>query len=958
MNTKISGSGKSPDATRYLTPLGVWALSFGGIIGWGSFVMPGNMFLPNAGTVGTILAVVLGGLVMLIIGKNFCVMAERFPDNGGIFTYTRHILGHDHSFLAAWSVTLAYLSLIWANATAFVLISRYIFGDFLQFGFHYRIAGYDVFLGEILLTWEVIILFGLVACYLRNFARKFHIALAVFLLVSVIALFVGIYSQTGNIPFSPAFQEEAVSPVMQIFSIFMIAPWMFVGFEAITHTGENFSFPAKKLYPIIIAAVFCGVLVYCLLNTLAVMKIPAEYSSWSEYIANLKNLSGYSALPVFNSVNSVFGSTGIIILTCSVFAALSTSLLGFYLVSAQILKAMAKDDLMPAKFAETSEDGTPRKAIMTIMTVSLIIPFFGRTAIAWLTDVTTITASIAYGYVSLCNYITAKETGNKRQKIFGLSGLVLSFCFFFFPILPNFLYGSALNAESYLLLAAWSIGGFFCYRYTFKHDKQNRFGKSTAMCMMILFLNFFSTAMWMRQVKEDHIKFILGTSNEVINNTLTLHTTIHMVMIAIILILMSEIFTIMKEREKELNMKIIQEQERSRAKTNFLSNMSHDIRTPMNAIIGYIELSKDLHKLCENCPREHCPDNVPQRLYEFINKIETSSRHLLALINDVLEMSRIENGKTELNESENDIVLIVREVGEIFSSQMRAKKIEFLVDTLQVKNNIVICDFNLLNRILLNLIGNACKFTPEGGRVSVDLIQTYNEIPGLANYQLRVKDNGIGMSEEFAEKIFEPFTRERTSTVSGIQGTGLGMAITKNFTDLMGGKISVNTKQGEGTEFVLDFLFAIVDKPEVVPTENISLPEPETDFSDKKILLVEDIDVNREIAIMILTGVGFQVDYSVNGKEAVEKISASQPGDFDLILMDIQMPVMDGYEATRKIRALENPELAKIPIIAMTANAFSEDVERAKKAGMNAHIAKPLDLPQMMKTISKFLNRR
>jgi len=409
----------------------------------------------------------------------------------------------------------------------------------------------------------------------------------------------------------------------------------------------------------------------------------------------------------------------------------------------------------------------------------------------------------------------------------------------------------------------------------------------------------------------------------------------------------------LKAKQSELIAAKEKAEQSSKAKTTFLFNMSHDIRTPMNAIIGYVELSKNLHKLCEVCNREHCPDDVPTKQFDFLKKIEASSKHLLALINDVLEMSRIESGKLELEENPDNLEKIFADVYDMFATQMKSKNISFSVDTSQIKNKFVLCDEQKINRILLNLISNAYKFTLDGGKISVSLIEK-NSDADFGNYELRVKDSGIGMTAEFAAEVFEPFTRERTSTVSKIQGTGLGMAITKNFVDLMQGKISVETAPGEGTEFIINLKFKLAEeKISEVEKENISATE--IDFAQKKLLLVDDIEVNREIAKMLLEGSGFIVDTAADGAEAVEKISASKVGDYDAVLMDIQMPIMNGYEATKKIRALENKQLAKIPILAMTANAFSEDVQAAKDAGMDAHIAKPIDIPQMMKTLAEVL---
>ena len=413
----------------------------------------------------------------------------------------------------------------------------------------------------------------------------------------------------------------------------------------------------------------------------------------------------------------------------------------------------------------------------------------------------------------------------------------------------------------------------------------------------------------------------------------------------------------LKSRQRELIAAKERAEESSKAKSTFLSNMSHDIRTPMNAIIGYLNLAKDLHKTCENCPmykKEPCPDDVPDRMYTFLEKISASSEHLLALINDVLEMSRIESGKMELELVDTNIVAAMDEVRDMFATQMTGKKISFTV-TAEVTDKFIMCDKNRLDRVLLNLLSNAYKFTPEGGTINVKLKQVGQSYDGTGDYELRVKDSGIGMTPEFAAKVFEAFERERTSTVSGIQGTGLGMAITKSIVDLMGGTIRVETEKGKGTEFIINVAFKLAEEMrEDVADENQQAAQI-IKFIGKKLLLVDDIDINREIAKMLLEGAGFVVDTAVDGQDAVEKISNSKPGEYDAVLMDIQMPIMNGYEAAKKIRALDDSKLAKIPIIAMTANAFSEDVKAALDAGMNAHIAKPIDIPNMMSTLAKVL---
>ena len=373
--------------------------------------------------------------------------------------------------------------------------------------------------------------------------------------------------------------------------------------------------------------------------------------------------------------------------------------------------------------------------------------------------------------------------------------------------------------------------------------------------------------------------------------------------------------------------------------------MSHDIRTPMNAIIGYINLAK-------------ADELGLDEVREYLDKIESSSQHLLALINDVLEMSRIESGKMELEEVDVNLKKVMDDIRDMFSTQMDTKNINYTVSYDGVKNKMVLCDKNRLNRVLLNLISNAYKFTSEGGKISVTLRQTESAEENLGAYELRVKDNGIGMSEEFSKKVFEAFEREKTSTVSGIQGTGLGMTITKNIIDLMGGTIDVNSQLGKGTEFIIKLKFKLIEdiEPDTSAADNnASSAKPTVDFSNKRLLLVEDVAINREIAKAILLKNGFIVEIAENGKEALDIVASSENGYFDAILMDIQMPIMDGYTATAEIRKLDNSSLANIPIIAMTANAFSEDVKKALDSGMNAHIAKPLNIEEMLGTLREVL---
>ena len=971
METKIDESQKKiPGLRKYLSPLEVWALAFGCSVGWGAFVMPGTTFLPTAGPFGTAAGLFLGSIVMVIIAANYHFMMNRIPDAGGIFSYSKKIFGYDHGFLSSWFLILTYIAIIWANATALAVIARKFLGETFQFGYLYTIAGYDVYLAEVCLSIFAILICGLLCVGRKKEAGIIQTFFSCLLIAGILICACDALSdhQGGLKTFEPAFFPKSHS-FTQIFEIIALAPWAFVGFESVSHSVEEFNFSPKKSFKIMTSAIFTGFIAYLILAEVAVSVLPERFDTWVSYILHLGNLSGFESLPTAYAINFSMGETGIKILGVTVFAGVMTGLIGNYIGVSRLLYSMAKDNLLPESFAKLNENNTPANAIFFIMLVSLAIPFFGRTAIDWVIDVNTVGATIAYAYTSAAAFVLAREENNRTIKITGGIGIFMALIFNLFLLLPNIWGESLLATESYLILVLWSIFGFCVFRKMFHEDKERRFGKSVIAWTVMLFLIFFCSLIWMRQSADKSLEKTVNSVSKFYENELdrfgyndariyrsyqekqylegqmkTLRTSllidsiIQMCVMFFSLFVMFNIYSVMMRREKDAQHAKLLAEENSKAKTTFLSNMSHDIRTPMNAIIGYTNLAR----------REGIG---VEEMKNFLAKIDTSSQHLLSLINDVLEMSRIESGRMELDESENNLVEIVQEIGDMFATQMKTKKINFVTDTSNVKNKFVMCDKNRINRILLNLTSNAYKFTPEGGKISITLLEKK-----FGEYELRVKDSGIGMSEDFAKEVFEPFTRERTSTVSGIQGTGLGMAITKNFTDLMKGKISVETAKGKGTEFILNFNFAVIEKVEVEEEKN-SEQNQEIDFTRKKLLLVEDIEVNREIALMVLGEFGFQVETAVNGQDAVEKISSSKPGDFDAILMDIQMPKMNGYEATKKIRALENPELAKIPIIAMTANAFSEDVENARAAGMNAHIAKPLDVPKMLETLSEVLRQ-
>lgn len=405
----------------------------------------------------------------------------------------------------------------------------------------------------------------------------------------------------------------------------------------------------------------------------------------------------------------------------------------------------------------------------------------------------------------------------------------------------------------------------------------------------------------------------------------------------------------LEKSQKALEVALSDAQQANRAKSQFLSNMSHDIRTPMNAIVGFSELAI-----------ENIDDK--KQIADYLGKIQVSSNHLLSLINDILDMNRIESGKTKIEEAPESILDIFAGIKTITLADAAKRDLEYSEDYSGVKNPNVMCDKMRLNRILLNCIGNSIKFTPPGGKLSVSVTEAPGEDEKVNKYTIRISDTGIGMSPEFLKRVFEPFEREHTSTISKTQGTGLGMAITKSLVELMGGTIVIESTVNVGTTYIITLPFTKCNDAEAVIKAKAGLSEEELQrmsefLKGRHLLLVDDNAINRTLARKVLAKKGITLDEAENGQEAVDKIRNSKPGEYELILMDVQMPIMNGYEATDVIRALEDKELAVIPIIAMTADAFEEDKKRCIEHGMNGHIAKPFKANELVQTLYQVLKR-
>lgn len=380
----------------------------------------------------------------------------------------------------------------------------------------------------------------------------------------------------------------------------------------------------------------------------------------------------------------------------------------------------------------------------------------------------------------------------------------------------------------------------------------------------------------------------------------------------------------------------------NKAKSDFLSNMSHDIRTPMNAIIGMNTIArKNIHN--------------PEKLEDYLDKIDSSSHHLLSLINSVLDMSKIESGKVTFVEQPFNLEQMVKDIMAIIQTQANKKNQQLICSYDTLKGVVVQSDVLRIRQVLLNILGNAVKFTPEKGKISFKAMKSSSVYEGYSTFEFVCSDTGIGMSQEFINKLFQPFERDRTIAVNSIEGTGLGMFISKNIVEMMNGEIYVESKENQGTTFTVIFHLKEERYQQEQLSEGISEEEEFTvQLKGKRILLVEDNELNREIAQEFLLDTQADIEVAVNGKEAVEKVENSPEFYYDLVLMDIQMPEMNGYEATAAIRKLERQD-HDIPVIAMTANAFADDIRQAKEVGMDDHISKPIEIEKLFSVLNQHI---
>ena len=484
----------------YLSPAAAWALAVGTSVGWGSLVVTSNTYLAKAGPLGTIFGLGIGMLLMLVICRNFSFMSGRYPHAGGIYAYTREVFGYDRAFLVFWFLGLTYISMFWANATSLPLFCRFFIGDVLKFGYLFSLFGYDVYLGEALLTIIAVISVTFLCIRSKTIAAQaMTIMVGIFAVGITLCFGVGIFRHEGSL--SPAFVPDQTA-LAQTLRIAFISPWAFIGFESITHSAEEFKFGKDKLHRILVLSVLTSTALYVFVTLLSITAYPEDCASWLDYIRNLDSYSGIEGLPAFYAARHYWGNFGVAILMLSLLALVVTSLIGNLRSLSRLFYAAARDDILPSPFAQLNNKQVPANAMKLVAMLSIPMAFVGRTAIGWIVDVTTLGAAMLYGFVSAAALKTARKLKRRRETVTGFIGFAVMLVFGFYLLFPNLFGNSMLETETYILFMVWTVLGYFYFHRIIKKDHARRFGKAIIVWIALLALVVFMAMIWSGQLDE------------------------------------------------------------------------------------------------------------------------------------------------------------------------------------------------------------------------------------------------------------------------------------------------------------------------------------------------------------------------------------------------------------------------------------------------------------------------
>ena len=951
-NKNPQGGGKNP-LVPYMTPLMAFGLSFGFAVGWGAFIVTGSSFLPGAGPLGALIAIGLGGIAMVVFALNYYRLCLRFPGPGGAFAYTKRVFGDDHGFLVGWFLFLTYIAILWANATSVKLMVRYVFGDVLQFGFHYVIAGFDVYMGEVLLTSAVVVAMGVLCFAGKRFIAALQAVMAFVFIACVACVFAGMASghKGGLATMAPLFAEGR-NGVFAVCSVLAMMPWAFVGFEAVTNSAGEFKFAIKrKLLYVMLAAIVIGVFMYGALTLLPVFARPERFATWAEYIAARPNLDGLEALPTFCAAKIALGRLGLAAMVAAMVCGQLTGVVASYVATSRLMYAMSRSSMLPEWFGRLDRNVAPRNSILFVMGLSVAVAFFGRAVIAWPIDNSGIGAAFAYGYTSFAAFKVNTEGGLGKifaERAMGLAGLAMAGFFAFLLLVPNYLSGTTLSAESYLMLAVWSIAGFIYYKHIFRVNPTGDVGQSMVVWVSYIILTIFSSLMWVRQATHNAAREILVSVTKpisvmvdidanmaVFDSMLRRNSFVELAFMIISIVIMIGVYSILRKREQDMAVAKSQQEQINKAKSYFFSTVSHDIRTPLNAIIGFSQMLKEGFKTRE----EHD---------QAIDSILLSGKTLLQLINDVLDLSKLESGKMHINPEPTDCRALLVDIADSFRIANKGSVLDIRsnIDAMPV----LMLDPQRMRQIVFNLMGNAVKFTKTGFvEVRASFLHTPGHDEGI--FRLDVEDSGCGISDEDLKKIATPYVQVGDKAARH-GGTGLGLAITRQLAAAMGGEMVVASELGKGTTFSIIVPGVKTGELEVAQTRKDLAPEaaasaapaakPSGPVKPRHILIADDQKMNLMVLKAMLPKVGpFDIATAANGREALQILEASTDDNpFDVVLTDMWMPEMDGEALVRTIR--RNRRFAELPVYVITADVESRGTYA--EAGFTGMLLKPVTL--------------
>ena len=480
----------------HLSPPGAWAFAIGTSIGWGSMFITGNTYLPTAGPIGTVLGLVVGALIMLVVARNYHYMIECYPGAGGAYTYSKEVFGNDRGFLTAWFLALTYFAMLWANATALPLFARYFFGDVLAFGKMYTLFDYDVYFGEALVSIAAVFVIAALCMTAKRAANAVMIALAALFCVGIVTVFVA-GTAGGGMHFSSGFADTDASKISQIATIAAISPWAFIGFESISHSAEEFTFRRSRIFRVFAVVIASTTLLYAFVTLLSASAYPERFGSWTEYIKEHDKLTGLEGLPVFYAAHHYLGDAGVYILMAALLSLIVTSLIGNIRALSRLLYATAKDRILPEKLSELNSRGVPANAIALVAAISLVPPFIGRVAIGWIVDVTTLGATIIYGFVSAATLKTAVFRRDRTEKATGAVGLAMMILLAGYMLIPNLYSTGMIEKETFLLFVIWSIIGIVYFSLLLRKDRGKNFGKAIFVWLGFFSLILFIAIIWM-----------------------------------------------------------------------------------------------------------------------------------------------------------------------------------------------------------------------------------------------------------------------------------------------------------------------------------------------------------------------------------------------------------------------------------------------------------------------------